>query len=457
MANPEHVEILNQGPDVWNAWKRLNPNPDLSNSFLQSYALSAVDFSGVNLRGADLSYSEFINANFAFSDLRGANLTHTVFRVASFLGAQLGGAKLSHTILALADLTDVKLEGADFSNAVLHGAVFGNNDLRGVKGLENVNHQAPSTVGVDTIYRSQGKIPEIFLRGCGLHESFVQQTPALVAAMQPIQFYSCFISYSHKDEDFARRLYSRMGEAGLRVWYAPEDIQGGRKLHEQIFGAIHVHDKLLLVLSENGLRSEWVATEIRRARKAEGEEGRRKLFPIRLVDFEAIRAWECFDADTGKDLGVELREYFIPDFSDWKDHNAFEKAFERLLRDLKAEEPAKPTYMAPDRLENRAMLSPRDTIREGWKGVESSVSQAAMRNGLVSEGERVNCGLLINQLHEAGEISDGVREEYFLLSKWHRSVDFDSFSSVEPQTAINFVNRARELQKAMAVDTPPRR
>lgn len=94
MANPEHLEILNQGPDVWNAWKRQNTNPDLSDAFLRSYALAAIDFSGTNLRGADLSYAEFVNANFAFADLREANLTHTVFRVASFLGAQLGSAKL---------------------------------------------------------------------------------------------------------------------------------------------------------------------------------------------------------------------------------------------------------------------------------------------------------------------------------------------------------------------------
>jgi hypothetical protein len=67
--------------------------------------------------------------------------------------------------------------------------------------------------------------------------------------------------------------------------------------------------------SKTLLKSEWVMTEIRRARKVEREESRRKLFPIRLVDFETIKNWECFDADSGKDLAVELREYYIPDFS----------------------------------------------------------------------------------------------------------------------------------------------
>jgi hypothetical protein len=32
----------------------------------------------------------------------------------------------------------------------------------------------------------------------------------------------------------------------------------------------------------------------------------------------------------------EIREYFIPDFSEWKEHDKYKKAFERLLGDLKA-------------------------------------------------------------------------------------------------------------------------
>lgn len=114
-------------------------------------------------------------------------------------------------------------------------------------------------------------------------------------------------------------------------------MKGGTKVHEEIFSAIQFHDKLLLVLSNDSMKSEWVTTEIRRARKVEREENRRKLFPIRLVSLEAIQKWECFDGDSGKDLAIELREYYIPDFSNWKDHDAFEREFAKLLRDLKAE------------------------------------------------------------------------------------------------------------------------
>ena len=67
------------------------------------------------------------------------------------------------------------------------------------------------------------------------------------------------------------------------------------------------------------------------------------LFPLRLVDFETLRDWECFDADTGKDSAREIREYFIPDFSRWKtDHDAYTQAFDRLLKDLRAEKEDRP-------------------------------------------------------------------------------------------------------------------
>jgi hypothetical protein len=48
----------------------------------------------------------------------------------------------------------------------------------------------------------------------------------------------------------------------------------------------------------------------------------------------AIQAWECFDADAGKDSAREIREYYVPDFSAWKDHDAFETEFAKLLTAL---------------------------------------------------------------------------------------------------------------------------
>ena len=196
-----------------------------------------------------------------------------------------------------------------------------------------MQHEYRSSIDIDTIYKSHGKIPEVFLRGCGVPDEFIAYIKSIPGA---IQFYSCFISYSTKDQEFAGRLHADLQAKAVRCWFAPHDIKGGRKLHEQIDEAIRLHDRLLLILSEDSMKSEWVKTVIAKARKREVKDGKRVLFPVRLVGFEALRDWECFDAETGKDSAREIREYFIPDFSNWKDHNSYRVAFDRLVKDLKA-------------------------------------------------------------------------------------------------------------------------
>ena len=375
MANPEHLAILNKGMKAWNKWRNKNPKiqPDLK--YLSNIN---VDLAGANLSGADLVGMHMLKANLnsinlSGADLRGANLSGTDLSNSNLSNANLSGAKLSNAILSSADLSNAILSSADLtgvsligatlfntnfnsaylfntnmSNADLNGAkfnnarigqsIFSNNDLSVVEELDLILHSGPSAIGIDTLYRSGGNIPESFLRGCGVPDEFITFLPSIIGAQQAIQFYSCFISYSTKDERFAKRLHSRMRDNNLRVWFAPEDIKGGQKLHEQLERAIQMHDRLLIVLSEESMKSQWVQTEIRKAREIETAEIRRKLFPIMLVDYEAVKKWKCFDADTGKDLAVELREYYIPDFSNWKEHDSFEREFEKLLRDLKAEE-----------------------------------------------------------------------------------------------------------------------
>lgn len=161
--------------------------------------------------------------------------------------------------------------------------------------------------------------------------------PTNIVQSEPVTSYSYFISYSNQDEEFAKKLYSRLRESGLRVWFAPKDLRYQRKVFEQIEQAIRIYDKMLLVISDKSLNSEWVMDEIRIALNIEAREKRRKLYPIRLVDFETIQKWKFNDAHQ-KDIASEVRSYFIHDFSDWKNNDAFETAFERLARDLRASE-----------------------------------------------------------------------------------------------------------------------
>ena len=361
MANPEHLQILKQGGWAWNAWRDqyTDIEPDLTKADLRRADLSWAYLSGANLtraklrrtdlnganltranltraklRGAYLRGAYLTGADLIEANLRGAYLRGAYLRGANLTGADLGGANLTGADLIEANLTGADLGGAYLSYVCLSETIFSDTTLTAARGLDTCDHRGPSTLDHRTLAKS-GPLPLAFLRGCGLPDVLINYLPSLLN--EPFQFYSCFISYSSADETFCRRLHGRLQDAGLRVWFAPHDIQGGQKIHEQIDQAIRVYDKLLLVLSPHSIQSPWVEFEIRRARRREVAEQRRLLFPVRLVDYEAIKTWECFDADTTKDLATEIREYYIPDFTAWKDHDAFEAAVARLLRDLKAE------------------------------------------------------------------------------------------------------------------------
>jgi len=309
MANREHLAKIKKGVGAWNNWRKANPGvvyPDLTES----------DLSGADLSGADLGKANLSNAN--------------------VIGASLGGASLAGANLFQANLSGATLSGADLTGAIICYTAFGDNDLSRVKGLETVVHVGPSAIGIDTIYRSQGKVPLVFLRGAGVPDNFIEYMGSLTG--KALEFYSCFISYSTKDQEFADRLYADLQNKGVRCWFAPHDIQAGKKIHEQIDDAIRRYERLLLILSTDSMNSQWVKTEIRRARKREIEEKRRVLFPVSIVPFTDIRTWESFYADEGIDLAEEVREYYIPDFSDWmNDHNCYLKSLQKLLDGLKAE------------------------------------------------------------------------------------------------------------------------
>lgn len=171
-------------------------------------------------------------------------------------------------------------------------------------------------------------------RDAGLR--FWQGLPAIDLGHVPE--YSCFISYSFADEEFCRRLWDRLNTAGVQVWFASHDMKAGRKIRAQVTNAIGKYDKLLLVLSEASMKSTWVDHELYSAFHREKEENKKVLFPIRLVPFEALRQWQAFDADTGRDLAREIREYFIPDFSEWRDEEKFAAAATQLLESLRKSE-----------------------------------------------------------------------------------------------------------------------
>jgi hypothetical protein len=65
---------------------------------------------------------------------------------------------------------------------------------------------------------------------------------------------------------------------GVRCWFAPEDMKIGAKVRDTIDDAIRLRDKVLLVLSEASIASDWVEDEVDKAFEEERQRGDVVLF-----------------------------------------------------------------------------------------------------------------------------------------------------------------------------------
>jgi uncharacterized protein YjbI with pentapeptide repeats len=344
MANRAQLRILKeQGVKAWNAWcsQAGGIPPDLSEANLNGANLIEADLRGADLGAAHLSRADLRGADLSGANLKGAHLSEALLRDADLRGARLswadlreadlGAAHLSRADLTGADLREAHLSWADLTGADLCWARFfetilSNVDLSRCENLETIVHRGPSPIDIRTLRRS-GPLPLAFLRGVGLPDTLIDYLPSLLG--QSIQFYSCFISYASKDDAFARRLHSDLQNNGVRCWFDAEDMKIGAKIRDTLDEAIRTRQKVLLVLSEASIASTWVEGEVEKAFEEERQRGGLVLFPVRLDDavLTTKAAWAAH----------LRRTRHIGDFRNWEGHDAYGKALERLLRDLRVE------------------------------------------------------------------------------------------------------------------------
>ncbi|MEE4263217.1 MAG: toll/interleukin-1 receptor domain-containing protein [Desulfobacteraceae bacterium] len=397
MPNQQHLAIVKQGVDEWNKWRDENPEiePDLSDVDFSSLKLNNANLSDTDFRRAKLKNTDFRSANLVRADLRAANirkssfnlaklreanfseaylresdlseadlkrayfiradlvrvdlwetdLTRADFRWAYLIGTDLRQANLTRADLRWAHLSESNLSDANLNKASLVKASiiktnlrhsnfkdvlmawthFGDVDLSLTEELYTARHYGPSSIGIDTIMRSDGKIPETFLREAGVSDNIIQNIALLTE--KGLSYQSCFISHSAKDCEFAEKLYADLQNRGVRCWFASEDMKLGQKTWDSIYHYIRMRDKILLILSEDSIPSDWVENEVNAALAEENKRKKPIFLPIRVdtAVLDSDQSWAEYIKKTRN----------ICDFSNWKDHDAYHQALDKLLDDIK--------------------------------------------------------------------------------------------------------------------------
>lgn len=328
----------------------------------ESARLYCTDLSGATIRRANFRYADFSvvgaqNVDLTGSDFYRASLSEVGMQSSSLVGISFSAAMLSEvdfsgSILESADFTHAGIVGVTFRDCHLNSARFGWtqfswSDFSGAKSLESAVHEGPSELSQGTLLEAEGLLPKAFMRGCGLTDWEILCSMLYDTGLTAIQVADLlnegfltrskslfkkrvFISYASEDHEFAKHLSDRLADDGFLTWYDRESTVAGL-LEKQIGNAIRSHDIVLLVLSENAVRSDWVENELELALLRERETAQKVLCSVSLDEswrntlqpgFESRRLWR------------KLAQMSIIDFSKWNDESEFSRSFSRLARGL---------------------------------------------------------------------------------------------------------------------------
>lgn len=341
----------------------LNPShlyhANLTQANLSGALLNGANLRGANLTGADLSNADLdravlSDANLTGANLAGANLGRTILTGANLTDANLAGADLSRAAIAQTILVNADCQGADFYTAVFHNpvltganfagsmmgySVFQDCDVSGVQGLDQVRHDAPSTVGIDTLYHSGGNVNEGFLVGAGVPQAMIEFQGSLPGVEGSQE--SCFISCAVADLAFAQALQRDLRAQGIRCWLFPDNARGNALVdrlstsdQEEVERWVRDYDKLVVVCSQAALDSETVRNDITGAKDRQQSEDRWLLFLAAPDDTVA----QPKGRGLARDLGLG---HVVFDLRGWdSDAESYRVEVGRLAEGLKLSQPA---------------------------------------------------------------------------------------------------------------------
>ncbi|MFL2645350.1 MAG: pentapeptide repeat-containing protein [Dehalococcoidia bacterium] len=318
---------------------------NLSGTLLSGANLRGADLRKANLEGANLDRAILSDTNFEGANLKGANLSRTNIDRANLKDADLSGAYFGGSRIKRSNFDNISLNGsdlfeanidsvsfvdADFTDVVLGYTVFQNCDLSSVKNLSSVRHDAPSTLGVDSLIKSSN-LSEAFLRGIGVTESFIE----LSKSIQRHDIASeCYISCTSEHEGFAKKLQEQLRDRGIVSWLFSESSRGNALVdrrstseEEEIERWVRHYDKLIVVTTEESFSNEVIRNDVSSAKEKQMADDEWLMYLV-SPNAEIMESRNRFIRTLRSENTV-----FVIDF----DTDAYEGSLDRLVETIKTE------------------------------------------------------------------------------------------------------------------------
>lgn len=172
---------------------------------------------------------------------------------------------------------------------------------------------------------------------------------------------SIFLSHSHADKPFARKLAGDLRKAGHAVWVDEAEINIGDSLIEKIREGLDQVDFVAVIITSASVTSKWVTRELDIASNREIEENRVVVLPLMLESVE---------------LPGFLKGKFYGDFTDM---SRYEEVFSLLLRKLGGTVSAPFTPPAEELSQLRAQLRAAQTAAAEHQAALQAHQSLALR------------------------------------------------------------------------------
>jgi len=235
------------------------------------------DFSGFRL-AEDLFNVEFLECNIEDSH----------FRSIVYYGPGVPLEESAHDVMFTdCDIMDSYFSSVDFRNSRFEGctlyfSVFLNCTLddqtisAGDKKLQPVY----ASMDFQTILKSNITNLQVLQQYFNIH--IPDYKTRISEVTTKMEYKKIFISYSFKDQAFARALNDTLKKNGVKTFLWENDAPGGEYLEDIMYKNVYNHDVMLFIASEHSLKSKACQFELSTGRKKQEENWNNMFFPIHI-------------------------------------------------------------------------------------------------------------------------------------------------------------------------------